>query len=121
MTPAILILHRWLPFILVPGYFWLFSRLKTNKNQLEPLEVAVAQGVRILLLVMYMTGLVMSINLKRPVSESHHLLSLAPVVVFFVFQFLPQLLKRQITTRTLAFMFLALLLSVVTISITGYF
>lgn len=121
MTPAILFLHRLLPFILSAGYIWLFFRLRKNRKQPEPLDVAVAQGVRVLLLMMYLTGLIMSMNLKMPVANSHHMLSLAPVVVFFIFQFLPQLLKRQISARTLGIMFLTLLVSVVLISISGHF
>ena len=112
--------HPILAIILFLGYGFLSVQLFRRKQEkLETLDRFMTQFVRIALLLAYFTGLVMSMNMNLWVNSWHHYASLLPVAVMFLFQVVPQLIQKQINVRGYAFMFLAMFLSIVFISITS--
>ncbi len=112
--------HALLAVILLVLYVLLSFRLwKKSEEELTSLEMTLIQAARMLLLVMYLTGAVLSINMGVHVARIHHWVSLVPVVILFFFQFLPGLLKNNPGTRFYAVMFLLMALAIVAISITG--
>ena len=112
--------HPVLAIILLFGYGFLTVQLFRRKQEnLFPIDRFVTQVVRVSLLLTYLTGLIMSMNLHIWVYKWHHYASLVPVAVMFLFQFLPQFLQKEINVRGYAIMFLAMLISVIFISITS--
>jgi hypothetical protein len=120
MHQTLKLAHPILAGLLIAGYIFLIIRLKRkNSESLQPFEVAVAQTVRITLLLLYFTGLFMSINLRMYVTRVHHYSSLLPVVVIFAFQFLPTLRKKSLSMQDYLYLFTALLIAVVAIALTA--
>lgn len=112
--------HPILAIILFVGYGYLaFQLFRRKQEKLFPIDHFVTQFVRITFLLAYLSGLILSMNLHVWVHKWHHYTSLAPVAVMFIFQFLPQLLQKEINVRGYAFMFLAMFISVVIISFTS--
>ncbi|NIA30659.1 MAG: hypothetical protein GWP06_12205 [Actinobacteria bacterium] len=119
---TIRILHPIVAVILIAGYLYLGLRLLRKKeHHFTTLEVTLSQVVRISLLLAYLTGLLMSMNLGLRVAKIHHYASLIPVAVIFIFQFLPQLLRREIGIKGAAWMFLAMFVAVLVIAVTSGF
>ncbi len=115
-------LHPIIAIILIGGYLYLGLRLLRKKeSHLTTLETTLAQVVRISLLLAYLTGLMMSMNLGLRVPAIHHYVSLIPVVIIFFFQFLPQYLKKDIGIKGAAWMFLAMFLTVIVIAFSSGF
>ena len=111
--------HPLLVVVLIAGYVFLIYRLRRHKDDgLQPVDVAVAQAVRISLLLVYFSGLYMSINLRLGVARVHHYASLIPVVVLFLFQFLPTIRRKSMQTKDYLYLFSALLVTVIAISLT---
>jgi hypothetical protein len=83
---------------------------------LSPLYRTLARASRLLLLLEYAVGyMLFSVN-RLPVSDWHHYASLMPVLVIFFFQFLPSLLKRRLSEKTLAAMWLCMFIALAIIS-----
>jgi len=115
-------LHPILAVILIAGYLYLGLRfLRKKERYLTTLEVTLSQVVRISLLLIYLTGLLMSMNMGLRVAKIHHYASLIPVAVIFIFQFLPQLLKKDIGIKGAAWMFLSMFLTVIVIAFSSGF
>jgi hypothetical protein len=120
MNTTIKIAHPVLVLILIAGYSFLIYRLYKKKNQdMQPFEVMVAQVVRIAFLLVYFSGLVLSVNFRLPVSRVHHYASLVPVVILAVFQFLPFIRKKNVQTTEYFYFFIYLLIAVLVISVTA--
>lgn len=119
---TIRILHPIIAVILIGGYLYLgLQLLRKKERHLTTLEATLAQVVRISLLLAYLTGLLMSMNLGLRVPLIHHYASLIPVVIIFLFQFLPQLLKKDIGLKGAAWMFLSMLFAVIIIAFSSGF
>lgn len=103
--------------ILVYGYlaFRLFVR---KAEELSPVDRFLSQVARFSLLIVYFSGLVMSMNLKLWAPKFHHYASLFPVVVMFLFQFIPQFLQKQIIIRGYAIYFLGMFIAILLISLS---
>jgi FtsH-binding integral membrane protein len=119
MYQAIKFAHPILAGLLIAGYLFLMFRLRHKNEDLQPFEVAVAQAVRIMLLLLYFTGLFLTINMRLYVNRTHHYASLIPVVVIFAFQFLPTIRKKSLSTKDYFYLFTALLIAVVVIALTA--
>ncbi len=118
MTLLIKTAHPVLSGILFLIYFALFLRLR-KQNDLKPLDTALAQGARLLLLLVYLTGLIMTMNLGIWVRSWHHYASLLPVGVLLIFQVLPNLFNRAMTVKNAIWMFAAMGVAVLIISFTA--
>lgn len=115
-------LHPIIAVILIAGYLYLGWRfLRKKENHLTTIEATLAQVVRISFLLAYLTGLLMSMNLGLRVPVIHHYASLIPVVIIFFFQFLPQLLKKDIGIKGAGWMFLSMLFAVIVIAFSSGF
>jgi hypothetical protein len=120
MLPWAINLHPILTVMLLALYAVLVYRFLFMKlEELAAIDTVLIQSARFILLALYLTGLVMSINLGRWVSSWHHTLSLIPVAVLFFFQFLPSVRQKLLTIRTFGWMFLLLFLVVITISLSA--
>ena len=114
--------HPVFAIVLLVGYGFLAVRLFLQKSEnLGPIDRLLSQVVRISLLVVYLSGLVMSMNLGLWASKFHHYASLLPVVVMFIFQFVPQFLQKQTSLRGYAIFFLGMFLSILIISLSSDF
>jgi hypothetical protein len=112
--------HHVLAIVLLVLYALLSYRLWTkSEEELTSLESTLIQTARLLLLVIYLTGAILSINMGVHVARIHHWVSLTPVLILFFFQFLPGLLRKGPGTRFYAIMFLLMALTIIAISITG--
>jgi len=112
--------HPVLAALLLVLYFLLSYRFfKKGDGNPRLTEVTLAQAARIFLLLIYLTGLIMSMNLKIHVYRNHHYASILPVFVIFIFQFLPGLFGKQLDNKGNAMMFLSMLVAILIISITA--
>lgn len=106
--------HPILAIFLIAAYAYLALQFFRKKSAPpSTLEITLAQTVRILLLFTYLTGLVMTMNFNLRVDNMHHYLSLLPVLVMLIFQFVP---KFTDNLTIYAWLFLAMLISVLIIS-----
>ncbi|MBN1540860.1 hypothetical protein JW992_01860 [candidate division KSB1 bacterium] len=121
MSETLGLLHAVLAGAALVFYFFLGIRLVRRKEErITPGETVVAQAARISMLLLYLSGLILSFNLQRPVAFAHHLASLLPVAVLFAFQFLPALLKKQLSVRATGWMFLCQFIAFVVISLAVF-
>jgi len=110
-------LHIILALLLFAAYLFLAVRgFRARSRSYLPYEVTLAQLARIFLLALYFTGLVLSINMGRTVAGNHHLFSLLPAVVIFVFQ-----MARKAGRMAAALMFGAMALSILAIAFSALF
>jgi hypothetical protein len=96
---------------------WRWWTLQDKK--LSPLFKTLHHGARFLLLLLYMDGLLLFMMMRLPIPDWHHYVSLLPVVVIFIFQFLPSALRRPITSRGQSYMCMAMLVSLVLIALSS--
>ena len=94
--------------------------LRRSKERITPAETVLAQAARVAMLLLYLSGLVMSYNLKMPVAFAHHLASLLPVLVLLIFQFLPSLRKTELSIRWNGWMFVGLFVAYLIISAAAF-
>ena len=69
---------------------------------------ALAQAARFTLLIVYISGLFLSITLGKIVHNAHHVLSVLPIVVLFSIRFLPDRFQSENKNRYYAWLFAAL-------------
>ena len=113
-------LHPILTVLLLLFYAVLIYRfLFRELEELAAIDTVLIQSARFTLLALYLTGLVMSMNLGRWVSSWHHYLSLIPVAVLFFFQFLPSVRQKLLTIKTFGWMFLLLFIMIIIISLSA--
>ncbi len=113
-------LHPILTVVLLLFYAVLIYRfLFRELEELAAIDTVLIQAARFTLLALYLTGLVMTMNLGRWVPSWHHYLSLIPVAVLFFFQFLPSVRQKFLTIKTFGWMFLLLFLVVIIISLSA--
>ena len=113
-------IHPIIAVILMVLYFGISLRLFIKKKQqIEPIDLTLAQLARIALLFIYLNGLVLSMNMKIPVNREHHYASLIPAAVMFVFQFLPKKVKHKLGIKGYAIMFLLMGIAVIIIAKSG--
>ena len=114
--------HPVIAIALLIGYGFLSIRLFLQKGEtLDPINRFLSQVVRFSLLVAYLSGLVMSMNLGLWAPKFHHYASLFPVVVMFILQFVPQFLQKQISIRAYALFYLGMFVSILIISLSSGF
>jgi uncharacterized membrane protein YwzB len=112
--------HPVLTILLVLLYAVLAWRWWTLQEQkLSPWFKTLHHTARLLLLLLYMDGLMLFMLMRLPVSDWHHYVSLLPVVVIFIFQFLPGVLRRPITARGQSLMCLAMMVSLIIIGLSS--
>ena len=119
MKDLIVSSHTVIAIILLLSYGFLAFRL-FRKTTIDPLETTIAMIARIAFLLAYLTGLLISMNLKIFVPMKHHYASVLPVFIIFLFQFMPNLLQKERKTRSYAWMFLLMLIAIIVISVTSY-
>lgn len=111
--------HLVLTIILLLLYFGIALRLLTKKKRtIGTTELTMAQFARLALLLTYLNGLILSMNLKIPVAREHHYVSLIPAGIMLVFQFLPKKHKHGLGMIGYAIMFLLMGVAVVIIATT---
>ena len=111
--------HVVLTVILLALYFGIALRLLTKKKRaIGSMELTMAQFARVTLLLTYLNGLIISMNMKIPVARDHHYVSLIPAGVMLVFQFLPKNRKHELGMAGYAIMFLLMGISVIIIATT---
>ena len=113
------IAHDVLTIILLVLYFGIAIRLFTKKKRtIGSIELTMAQFARMALLLTYLNGLILSMNMKIHVSRDHHYVSLIPAGVMFIFQFMPKKYKHQLGMFGYAIMFLLMGISIIIIATT---
>jgi hypothetical protein len=115
MTMWIKTAHPLFSLVLFFLYLALAVRLK-RQNDLKPLDTALAQAARLLLLLIYLTGLIMSMNLGIWVPSRHHYASLLPVFILLIFQVLPSFFGRGVNIQNAVWMFASMAAAIVIIS-----
>ncbi|HPI72413.1 MAG TPA: hypothetical protein PK843_18040 [bacterium] len=80
-----------------------------------------AQTGRLILLWEYLNGFILFNSYRLPVSGWHHYASLLPVAVILIFQVLPGLFDYELDEKGMRQMWLAMLITVATISMAGWF
>lgn len=112
--------HPILTILLLVIYALLAWRWWTLQDQkLGPWFKTLYHIARFLLLLLYMNGLLLFMLMRLPVPDWHHYTSLLPVVVIFIFQFLPSVLRRPISSRGQSYMCLAMLVSLILIALSS--
>ncbi len=112
--------HPILAVILLLLYLYLGIQFYRKRNgNVDALELTVAQFIRIPFWLVYLTGLLMSMNARLSVENLHHYASLIPVVVLFAFQLLPSLLKKEVSIKNYAVMFFVMFFAVIVISLSA--
>lgn len=87
-------------------YLALTIRLyKRRPGHIGGLNLVLAQFARFTLLVVYLSGLFLTITLNKLVHNVHHILSALPVVVFFIIPILVGRAKEENKNRIYALMF----------------
>jgi hypothetical protein len=109
-------LHVVMSMALLLGYGWLIIRFsrKEGSDKTTGLEKGIAHLVRLFLLLIYLTGLLMTIPLYRKVNPLHHYAALLPVAVLFIFQMVPMLKVRNVY-KVYGWMFLLLIICIMII------
>jgi len=111
--------HIVLTVILLILYFGIAFRLFTKKKRvIGTMELTLAQFARMSLLLTYLNGLILSMNMRVPVSREHHYVSLIPAGVMLIFQFLPKTQKHKLGLTGYAIMFILMGISVIIIATT---
>ena len=111
--------HVVLTVILLIIYFGIALRLLSKKKRvIGSTELTMAQFARMALLLTYLNGLILSMNMKLPVAANHHYVSLIPASVMLVFQFLPKKHKHGLGMIGYAIMFILMGISVIIIAAT---
>jgi hypothetical protein len=96
---------------------WRWWTLQDEK--LSPWFKTLQHIARFLLLLLYMNGLLLYMLMRLPIPDWHHYTSLLPVAVIFIFQFLPSVLRRPISSRGQSYMCMAMLVSLILISLSS--
>ena len=96
-----------------PLLAWLF-----RKDKITPSMIALAQTVRFVFLGLYLTGLIMTMNLHIAVNRWHHYLSLLPVLIILFFQLLPTL-RKQTSEKMYVWMFFLMFVAVIAIGLAA--
>lgn len=120
METIITLSHTFLTVLLLAGYAFLGVRfLRKTEDKTSVGERTMAQFVRVALLLLYLSGLLMSTNLQLSVHRWHHIASLAPVVVLLGFQFLPYLRKKPNGAKAYGVLFVILFVLILIVSATS--
>ena len=113
------IAHDILTVVLLVLYFGIALRLLTKKKRvISTIELTLAQLARMSLLLIYLNGLILSMNMRIPVSHDHHYMSLIPAGVMLIFQFLPKKFKHELGMIGYAIMFILMGISIIVIATT---
>jgi len=120
MEQIILLSHRILPILLVIGYAILFIRFFRNPHgDPAPVDTVIAYAMRYLLVLLYVSGLLMSYYLGLLVNRVHHVLSLIPLIGLIFIRYIPKLFRKGLYLKTYAWFFLALFIFIIVISLTA--
>lgn len=120
MSRFVILFHPILAALLFFGYFLLAIRfLDKKKKKANALDKSLAQIVRFVLLLLYLTGLLMSMNLHIYVGNFHHYLSLLPVLILFAFQFMPSVFKKDVTIKDYAWMFVSMVIIILLVALSS--
>ena len=118
MVRPLTTLHLSLALVLIAGYAFLALR-EFRARTYRAYEIVLAQLLRFSLLLAYLTGLLLSMNAGRMVSQRHHLLSLSPAAVILCFQVIPRTIGKEIGRIGAAIMFAAMSLAILLIALSA--
>ncbi len=120
MEQIVLYSHRIIPVLLMIGYAVLFIRFFRNPHgDPAPVDTAMAYAMRYLLILLYVSGLLMSYYLGLLVNRVHHVLSLVPLIGLIFIRYIPKLFRKDIYLKTYAWFFLILFIFILVISLTA--
>ena len=90
-----------------------------KNNDITALDSGLTQIARFGFMLVYITGLFMSVTLGRLVHNAHHVISLLPVLVIFGIRFLPTFTKKENSATTYAWMFIFMFILMLIVGITS--
>ena len=113
--------HAVLTVLLIFLYVSIIIRLFRSKAE-TPTAADRTMGhvARLSLLLLYITGLLMSVQFNIFVSPVHHYTSLLPILVILLFQFVPAMRGRGDSPRAQAYTFIAMLIVVSLIAASAH-
>ncbi len=113
--------HAVLAILLIFLYIAIIIRLFRGKAETATAgERAMGHVARLSLLLLYVTGLLMSVQFNIFVSPVHHYASLLPILVILLFQFIPALRGQGDSPRAQAYTFIAMLIAVSLIAASAH-
>lgn len=118
MTP----LHSVMSVILLGGYGWLIYRFSRKDADADTTawERGVAHLVRVLLLAVFLTGLLLTALLHRPVHPFHHYAVAGPIIGIFVLRLVPSFRKTGNIYRAYMWAFVFIALCVLAVAATAH-
>jgi cytochrome bd-type quinol oxidase subunit 2 len=84
------------------------------------LSKALAQVARFALLLVYLSGLFLTVTLGRIVNNAHHVLSALPVIAFLLIPFLTGHFQKEQKNKVYAWLFAILFLLILFTAISSY-
>ena len=121
MEQTISLSHIFLTILLLAGYGFLGYRfVRKTENRTNAAERVIAKFVRVALLLLYLSGLLLSTNFRVSVHRWHHIASLLPIAVLLGFQVLPYLRRKENTANAYGKLFIILGILVLIVSITSF-
>lgn len=96
------------------------SLYRRKKQGIGGINRALAQLGRFGLVVVYFSGLFLSITLGRIVHTAHHILSALPILALYLIRFLPERFTTEKANKTYAWFFAILCLLLLLVGITAH-
>lgn len=118
MTP----LHLAMSVMLLCGYGWLIYRFahKDADADTTTWERGVAYLVRVLLLAVFLTGLMLTVLLQRPVHPFHHYAVAGPILGVFALRLVPSFHKTGNVYRAYMWVFVFIALCVLAVAAAAH-
>ena len=112
--------HFWGTLVLLSLYLLLAILLfRKKENGIGGLNRMIAHIARFALLLVYLSGMFLSVTLGRIVHVAHHVISALPILVLVGHRYLPERFKSENSNRTFAWIFAVLFLLVLVTAVTS--
>lgn len=112
--------HHYLTVILALLYLYLAIRFFRNKNRkATTLDRVIAHAARYILLIVYVSGIVMSLSLGMMVSRLHHIMSLIPAFLMVGIRYVPLLTRKKNSSTIYAWLFVILFILMIALGLTS--
>ncbi|MBN1482905.1 hypothetical protein EH223_13305 [candidate division KSB1 bacterium] len=112
--------HLFLTVILALLYVYLAIRFFRNKNSKSAsFDRFLAHIARYILLVVYVSGIVMSVSMGMMVSRIHHVISLVPALLMVGIRYVPLVTRRANTLKLYAWLFVFLFILMIVLGVTS--
>ena len=122
MQNLALIAHKVLSYFLIAAYVFLAIRFYIRRRKkFEPMDATLSQTVRISLLLVYLSGLLLSMNYGNYVERLHHYSSLLPVAIMLISQIVFRFIRSEMNSLGYAIMTAIMAIVILYISISGGF